>query len=115
MEDRYTPTISEEERAARRAQRAAAREKKRRAKRRRQLVLLAPVAVLILAAVGLATAWAHREPEPQEELPEVQPMAFAEEEPEPEQTEEKGFPSQSLYLPESVLSSPERLAHGEND
>ena len=84
MEDRYTPTISEEERAARRAQRAAAREKKRRAKRRRQLVLLAPVAVLILAAVGLATAWAHREPEPQEELPEVQPMAFAEEEPEPD-------------------------------
>ena len=84
MEDRYTPTISEEERAARRAQRAAAREKKRRARRRRQMMLLAPVAALVLAAAGLATAWAHREPEPEEEPPAVQPAAFAAEEPEPE-------------------------------
>ena len=84
MEDRYTPTISEEERAARRAQRAAAREKKRRARRRRQMMLLAPVAALVLAAAGLATAWTHREPEPEEELPAVQPTAFAAEEPEPE-------------------------------
>ena len=84
MEDRYTPTISEEERAARRAQRAAAREKKRRARRRRQLVLLAPVAALILVAVGLVTAWARREPEPMEESPAVQPIAQVEKEPEPE-------------------------------
>ena len=51
------------------------------------------------------------QPEPELSVPEQTAEELpAEEQPEPEQTAEKGFPSRSLYLPESVLGSPERLA-----
>lgn len=87
MEDRYTPTLSEQERTARRAQREKARQKKRRARRRRQLLALAPVLVLSAVLVGLLTAWAsHREPdEDAPEVPQLMDASIAEpEEPEPE-------------------------------